>query len=546
MIFAQTNRYGKRQDLFSQDDRQGASVAHAELLRAVLSYGNVEGVELFVNGSPHRPPAVNLEFVELCREFPEKSLKLRNLDQLGNLPPESKYVFYISGVFLSALAQTRRSLGKRFPICCFSHAIDIPIVSQFIPGAILLGEEHDVIITSSKAGKRALQNMVEQSLQVVEQRFGGGISRVSPRIETIPLGVDTSELYPRDKKQARDLLHLPPDETILIYVGRLNEEHKADLEPVLIVLRELLRKTPDVTLLIAGHDHDNTYFSELDAIAARLAVRHKVRFLLNFQDFLKPFIYSAGDIFIAPSDNIQETFGIAILEAMACGLPVVAADWSGYRDIVVDGRTGFLVRTLWNKEAADFISVQASSLPDSSRRHMLAQQTVLIPSEMYWHLHTLIGDAALRKAFGAEGLARARSEFSWKAVISMHEALWVDLWNQLEAKKEGRKIPVDDLDFLLSHFATSTIGPDTLVGRSVLRADLDNALRLRPARPGYEITEPMEIRRVAERASMGTISIRQLIRDGIARDSLSIVWLLKKGFLRIVDDTAQGRDELAI
>ena len=56
-------------------------------------------------------------------------------------------------------------------------------------------------------------------------------------------------------------------------------------------------------------------------------------------------VWHAADLVVSLVDNIQETFGLVIVEAMASGLPVVATDWNGYRDLVVDGETGFLVPT---------------------------------------------------------------------------------------------------------------------------------------------------------------------------------------------------------
>ena len=56
-------------------------------------------------------------------------------------------------------------------------------------------------------------------------------------------------------------------------------------------------------------------------------------------------VWRAADVFVSPSDSVQETFGLSVVEAMASGLPVVASDWNGYRDSVEDGRTGFLVPT---------------------------------------------------------------------------------------------------------------------------------------------------------------------------------------------------------
>ena len=57
-------------------------------------------------------------------------------------------------------------------------------------------------------------------------------------------------------------------------------------------------------------------------------------------------VWHAADIFSSLSDNIQETFGLVIVEALASGLPVVASNWDGYRDLVTEGETGLLVPTL--------------------------------------------------------------------------------------------------------------------------------------------------------------------------------------------------------
>ena len=56
--------------------------------------------------------------------------------------------------------------------------------------------------------------------------------------------------------------------------------------------------------------------------------------------------WAAADIFTLPVDNIQETFGLAPVEAMAAGLPVVVTDWDGFRDTVEDGVTGFRIPTM--------------------------------------------------------------------------------------------------------------------------------------------------------------------------------------------------------
>ena len=56
--------------------------------------------------------------------------------------------------------------------------------------------------------------------------------------------------------------------------------------------------------------------------------------------------WAAADIFLSLVDNPQETFGLAPVEAMAAGVPVVVSDWDGYRYTVTDGVEGFLISTL--------------------------------------------------------------------------------------------------------------------------------------------------------------------------------------------------------
>ena len=99
---------------------------------------------------------------------------------------------------------------------------------------------------------------------------------------------------------------------------------------------------------------------------------------------------AAADLFCSPADNLQETFGLSVLEAMASSLPVVASDWNGYRDLVLHGSTGWLV------PCKDLLQVQ--SQPDwLDRRFSLGLQDY--DSTVGLHsLGVVLDHAALEKA----------------------------------------------------------------------------------------------------------------------------------------------------
>ena len=150
-------------------------------------------------------------------------------------------------------------------------------------------------------------------------------------------------------------------------------------------------------------------------------------------------MWASTDIFCSFSDNIQETFGITPLEAMAAGIPVVVSDWDGYKESVEDGEQGFKVPTVSAESGhgEEFARNFGLSLETYDRycgnTCMFVAVDVQHASEKFI---SLINSKELRQELGLKGKKRAESVYDWRVIIPQYEELWSEL--SLIRKKRGQ------------------------------------------------------------------------------------------------------------
>lgn len=149
-------------------------------------------------------------------------------------------------------------------------------------------------------------------------------------IEVIHYGLTPPEFETKSRQE----LGVPPDEVVLISVGRLIRRK------ALSDLLQALGRIDDrrFRLLIIGEGPEE---GNLRNLAKRLGISSQVEFLGAIWGERKFQYLSAADVFVLPS--IHEGFGLVFLEAMHCGLPVVASSSGGQTDFLEDGKTGFLI-----------------------------------------------------------------------------------------------------------------------------------------------------------------------------------------------------------
>ncbi|MEI7668873.1 MAG: glycosyltransferase family 4 protein [Pseudomonadota bacterium] len=151
-----------------------------------------------------------------------------------------------------------------------------------------------------------------------------------PKISVIPQGIFCEEFVDINKER---------DENLLLSIGVLNPRkgHHLTIESFAIVKK----KFPFAKLVIAGAAPVNNYYEELQKLVIKLDLRDSVKFLINIPRSEIVALLKTANIFVLHSQ--EESQGIAICEALACGLPIVATKIGGIVNVVNDGSDGILV-----------------------------------------------------------------------------------------------------------------------------------------------------------------------------------------------------------
>jgi phosphoheptose isomerase len=166
------------------------------------------------------------------------------------------------------------------------------------------------------------------------------------RISVIPCGFDPNELWAIDKIRARLTLGLPPDEFIVLQLGRMVPRKGVDnVIRAFACLQKQCSKP--IRLLIVGGEADQPdpqltpEIGRLQAIAQELGIASQLTFLGRRGREVLKYFYSAADVFV--TTPWYEPFGITPIESMACGTPVIGANVGGIKFTVKEGETGYLV-----------------------------------------------------------------------------------------------------------------------------------------------------------------------------------------------------------
>ncbi len=175
-------------------------------------------------------------------------------------------------------------------------------------------------------------------------------SLVSTRgqIEIIPCGTDTNNFRLTSKAEARTKLKLNSHEKVILYVGRFDPRKGIEtLVGACALLKQSVKEqdTNNIKLVIVGGSSpdmpDGDERTRIEHIVDKLGMRESTLFAGRIGHDILPLYYTAADVCVIPSH--YEPFGLVAIEAMACGVPVVASNVGGLKFTIIPEETGLLV-----------------------------------------------------------------------------------------------------------------------------------------------------------------------------------------------------------
>ena len=235
------------------------------------------------------------------------------------------------------------------------------------------------------------------SLAAVSQRTAALLEHYFHRkdVRVIPNGVDTAQFSPSARlalrAAARRRRNFQESDFVLLLIG--NDWRVKGLDTILRAIGSV--KGLPIFVIAAG-DESSDSFREL---AQSLGISERCHFEPSRQDVLD--FYAAADLYVSPSR--EDSFGLPVAEAMACGLPVITSTNAGVAERIHDGIDGFILRQINDVEA-------------------LAQM-----------LQRLQADEVLRRNAG-DAAAKAAMQWTWDRNAS-------DVWGLLK-EAAGKKLPV--------------------------------------------------------------------------------------------------------
>lgn len=375
-------------------------------------------------------------------------------------------LYFATDPMISAYAWSRSVLSPAaFSLCGITHSISTRSTIEEIGRLILAPiEAWDALICTSQAGKKVIEEIFRQWYDYLYRQRN--LQYRSPlQLPVIPLGIHADEVAdlknkPMLRKQFRDKWQIEDDAFVVLFHGRLSFYEKAHPIPMFLAMQgfaERVGSQQKIYFVLASWFDQQEDFEHYKQAAAQFCPSVKVLFLTEVEDKMKVEMYSSADVFISLVDNIQETFGLTPIEAMANELPVIVSDWDGYKDTVRHGIDGFRIPTML-PPAGCGVDLALGYLTNAVKYRaycgLNAQMTAIDIQSCVNALWQLFNSTELRKQMGEAGRQRVVNHYDWKQVMKQYDDLWDSMTSMRLAARPEKKYPIMSPPMIADPFLT--------------------------------------------------------------------------------------------
>ena len=408
-------------------DINGRRLAGSSFFKGFLKHASSDVIQL-LSGDGADIGQVKQAIAQIAPDRRIQSVERFQLNELGAHP-----VILRPDPMLTNLAYQRLHFGQNaYSICGVTHTTaGYRLPDPFLEARLAPVEPWDGLICTANTVKTSLEYRFDAIDEHLARRFGGA-APARPEMPVIPLGINTDEFQVsgEERRALRAEIGAGDGDIVVSTLARLSPHYKFDPFPIYLAMEKAAKATgKKLHLLFSGFflgDYAEKVFRDG---AGALAPNVAVHFRKADNKKTRREALAGSDIFVFAIDSIQETFGLAPIEAMAAGLPVIASDWNGMKDTVTPD-VGFRIPTRTVRGAFSKTETMLNHVDyDGMVSHMTlmsAMAEMSVP-DFADKIAMLAVRDDLRKSMGAAGRRRAAEVYDWSRIIPQYEAFWAEL-----------------------------------------------------------------------------------------------------------------------
>lgn len=540
----------------------GNTIANDGLLKALVKYGT---------RSTLSPYIARADFFDDFKKSYELDSQLKTFYPImqGDIPALKQSGLYMQpDVLINKMAWSRAFISPdSFSICGLVHALagmdTAEEVAQLVQAPL---HDWDAIICTSIASKRVMENLFNQWYDYLKTRYKEPLQS-SLQLPVLPLGihpeeVSAPELHGVHRNAFRKQYGIAEHDYVVLFVGRLFFYEKAHPIPMYLALEALAQRIGSqsrVHFVQAGWFDKEEHKVHYQKAAQLFCPSVKVHFINDLDtDAKKKAIWPGADVFMSLSDNIQESFGVTPLEAMANRLPVIVSDWDGYRDSVRHEVDGFLIPTVLPPSGCGVdlsLGYLAKGINWLTYAGLTAQMAAVDVGACVNALWQLYLNPELRQQMGAAGYRRVHEHFHWNKVLPRYDALWDELSARRFAATNEAKTAIgvppllaDPFHTFSGHASTALKSNDYFKPGQTAISQLDTLIANHLGGIGtQQIVSLMYLQQIVAAVQHKMISTQDVVHFVTSRDRTissgvvvrSLTYLIKYDFIRIGDGAVE-------